>query len=113
MPDFTIFNMNDICCIGHITKDKIITLGSNGSLIFADGEFHKIPAYRPGEMVDATGCGDTYSAGYLYQRLQGMSPAESGRFAAAMCTLKLEHNGPFDRTAEEVERVIKYHKSGR
>ena len=52
MPDFTIFNMNDICCIGHITKDKIITLGSNGSLIFADGEFHDIPAYRPGEMVD-------------------------------------------------------------
>lgn len=44
--------MNDICCIGHITKDKIITLGSNGSLIFADGEFHDIPAYRPGEMVD-------------------------------------------------------------
>lgn len=105
--------MNDICCIGHITKDKIITLGSNGSLIFADDEFHKIPAYRPGEMVDATGCGDTYSAGYLYRRLQGMSPAESGRFAAAMCTLKLEHNGPFDRTAEEVERMIKSHKSGR
>ena len=45
--------MNDICCIGHITKGKIITLGSNGSLIFADGEFHEIPvsARRDGRRV--------------------------------------------------------------
>lgn len=91
---------------GWGVTEVIITLGGNGSLVFADGGFHEIPAYRPREMVDATGCGDTYSAGYLYRRLQGMSPAESGRFAAAMCTLKLEHNGSFDRTAEEVERVM-------
>ena len=87
-------------------KEVVVTLGSYGSLILADGQFHSIPAYEPHEIVDATGCGDTYSAGYLYCRSQGEGFAESGRFAAAMCTLKLEHSGPFDRTADDVRRII-------
>ncbi|WP_281801659.1 PfkB family carbohydrate kinase [Segatella maculosa] len=77
-------------------KEVIITLGSYGSLIYADNRFYEIPAYKPREVVDATGCGDTYSAGYLYMRSLGADYAESGRFAAAMCTSKLEHNGPYD-----------------
>ena len=87
-------------------KEVVVTLGSYGSLILAGGQFHSIPAYEPHEIVDATGCGDTYSAGYLYCRSQGEGFAESGRFAAAMCTLKLEHSGPFDRTADDVRRII-------
>ncbi len=88
-------------------KEVVITLGSYGSLIYADGHFHEIPAYKPRQVVDATGCGDTYSTGYLYCRLQGMGYAEAGRFAAAMCTLKLEHNGPFDGTIGDIERIMK------
>ena len=87
--------------------EVIITLGSEGSLIFVDGEFSQIPAYKPHEVVDATGCGDTYSAGYLYKRLQGATPTEAGKFAAAMCTIKLEHNGPFNRSIEDVYEIIK------
>ncbi len=87
-------------------KEVIITLGSEGSLIYVDDVFYQIPAYAPHEVVDATGCGDTYSAGYLYKRLQGATPTEAGKFAAAMCTIKLEHNGPFNRTLKDVERII-------
>ena len=87
--------------------EVIITLGSEGSLIYVDDTFYEIPAYAPHEVVDATGCGDTYSAGYLYKRLQGASPTEAGKFAAAMCTIKLEHNGPFNRSIEDVEKIIK------
>lgn len=87
-------------------KEVVITFGSYGSLIYADRHFYEIPAYEPTEVVDATGCGDTYSTGYLYCRLQGMGYAEAGRFAAAMCTLKLAHNGPFDGTIADVERVM-------
>lgn len=86
--------------------EVIITLGSEGSLIYAAGTFYEIPAYPPIEVVDATGCGDTYSAGYLYKRLQGATPTEAGKFAAAMCTIKLEHNGPFNRTMADVEKII-------
>ena len=87
-------------------KEVCVTLGSEGSIILAEGKFYDIPAYKPKEIVDATGCGDTYSAGYLWCRAQGMGYAEAGRFAAAMCTLKLEHNGPFDHTIDDVKRVM-------
>ena len=87
--------------------EVIITLGNEGSLVYVDDKFYEIPAYPPHEVVDATGCGDTYSAGYLYKRLQGATPTEAGKFAAAMCTIKLEHNGPFNRSIEDVEKIIK------
>ena len=87
--------------------EVIITLGSEGSLVYVDDKFYEIPAYPPHEVVDATGCGDTYSSGYLYKRLQGATPTEAGKFAAAMCTIKLEHNGPFNRSIDDVEKIIK------
>ena len=88
-------------------REVIITLGGGGSVIYAEGKFYETPAYPPRHLVDATGCGDTYSAGYLYARARNMSYAESGRFAAAMCTLKLEHTGPFDHSIEDVYRIIR------
>lgn len=87
-------------------KEVCVTLGSEGSIILAEGKFYDIPAYEPKEIVDATGCGDTYSAGYLWCRAQGMGFEESGKFAAAMCTLKLEHIGPFDGSIDDVRRVM-------
>ena len=95
---------------GWGVTEVVITLGSEGSLISCDGAFCEIPAFPPHEVVDATGCGDTYSAGYLYKRLQGAPVQEAGEFAAAMCTLKLEHNGPFSRTEEDVYEVIRKYK---
>lgn len=91
-------------------REIIITLGSYGSLIYAEGRFFEIPAYKPAEVADATGCGDTYSTGYLYCRMQGMGYEESGRFAAAMCTLKLERSGPFDKTIADIHRVLRNRK---
>lgn len=87
-------------------KEVCVTLGSEGSIILAEGKFYDIPAYESKEIVDATGCGDTYSAGYLWCRAQGMGFEESGKFAAAMCTLKLEHSGPFDGSIDDVRRVM-------
>lgn len=89
-------------------KEVIITLGSAGSLIYADKRFFEIPAYPPQQLLDATGCGDTYAAGYLYARSQGMLYSEAGRFAAALCTLKLENNGPFNRSIEEAREVMSH-----
>ena len=87
-------------------KEVLITLGSLGSVIFAEGHFFRIPAYPPKDIVDATGCGDTYVTGYLYMRNKGASYEEAGCFAAAMSTLKLEASGPFNGTEEEVWNVI-------
>jgi len=84
-------------------KEVVITLGSMGSVIYTNQTFYTIPAYVPTtSVVDATGCGDTYMAGYLYQRAKGASVQDSGEFAAAMATLKIEGSGPFTGTKEDV-----------
>ncbi|OKS89266.1 PfkB family carbohydrate kinase [Mucilaginibacter polytrichastri] len=76
-------------------KEVAITLGSKGSVIYADGVFYTIPVYKPTAVVDATGCGDTYMAGYLYQRVKGTDIQNAGEFASAMAGLKIQSSGPF------------------
>ena len=87
-------------------KEVLLTLGDKGSLIYAKGQFHEIPAYSALQIVDATGCGDTYMVGYLYMRNKGASYQEAGCFAAAMCTIKLQTHGPFRGTEAEIRRII-------
>ena len=88
-------------------KEVLLTLGSLGSIIYAEGKFYKIPAYPAKNVVDATGCGDTYSMGYLYMRNKGASYEEAGCFAAALSTIKLEKSGPFSGTEEQVWDIIR------
>lgn len=87
-------------------REVLLTFDEEGSLIYAHGTFTEIPAYPCIEVVDATGCGDTYMAGYLYKRAQGASFFDAGCFAAAMCTLKLQGHGPFNATEKNVQEII-------
>lgn len=87
-------------------KEVLITLGSLGSVIFSEGRFYSIPAYPPREVIDTTGCGDTYATGYLYMRNKGASFEEAGCFAAAMSTIKLESFGPFNGSEADILEVI-------
>lgn len=88
-------------------KEVLLTLGSEGSIIYAENSFYYIPAYPPKEVVDATGCGDTYMLGYLYMRNKGVSYEEAGCFAAVLSTVKLEKSGPFSGTEEDAWKIIK------
>ena len=87
-------------------KEVLLTFGSMGSLIYDGNKFYSIPAYIPRETVDATGCGDTYMAGYLYKRAKGASIEEAGNFAAALSTLKIERSGPVNANPEDIANVI-------
>lgn len=87
-------------------KEVIITLGSKGSVVYSEDKFFSIPAYRPKQIVDATGCGDTYMAGYLFKRMQNRTIRQAGEFAAAMATLKLEASGPFRGSEKEIDAVM-------
>lgn len=91
---------------GWGVKEVVLTLGSMGSVILAEGDAYEVPAFTPTDIVDATGCGDTYMAGYLYMRNKGAGYEEAGRFAAAMCTIKLQATGPFRSSTEEVRQLI-------
>jgi sugar/nucleoside kinase (ribokinase family) len=87
-------------------QEAVITNGSTGSVIYNNGVFYKIPAYRPEITIDATGCGDTYMAGYLYQRSKGKGFQMAGEFAAAMAGLKTQAPGAFMGTEEDVLQFL-------
>jgi sugar/nucleoside kinase (ribokinase family) len=88
-------------------QEVIITLGSKGSLIYAEGNFYEVPAIQPTAVVDATGCGDTYMAGYLYKRFQKANYYDAGLFGAAMASIKIAASGPFNGTEKTIIDVLK------
>jgi len=87
-------------------KEVLLTLGSYGSIIYANDTFYDIPAYNPINVCDATGCGDTYVMAYVFKRVQGAKPKEAGKFASAVSTLKIEGTGPFRGTEDDAYRRI-------
>lgn len=88
-------------------KEVLLTLGDKGSLVYAEGEYYEIPAFAPEALVDATGCGDTYMAGYLHRRRRGASYRDAAIFAAVMCTIKLNCKGPFAASEQDVLNLLR------
>lgn len=74
-------------------KAYIVTHGAEGSVIHADGKAHAIPAAKPREVIDPTGCGDAYRAGLIFGILRGFDWPDVGRIASLMGALKIAHPG--------------------
>lgn len=74
-------------------KALIVTLGSEGSHIYADGQRHDIPCVKANALVDPTGCGDAYRAGLLYGIVRGWDWKACGRLASTMGAIKIASRG--------------------
>jgi sugar/nucleoside kinase (ribokinase family) len=86
--------------------EVVITLGGGGSVILAREILYRIPAFPAQPGVDATGCGDSYFAGYLFHRLGSDDIEAAGRFAAALAALKLQRHGPFHGTEHDIHEIL-------
>lgn len=64
----------------------ILKQGSKGSALYIDGEKTVIPAFKV-DVLDTTGCGDSYCAGFATGLAKGMNPVEACRFASATAAL--------------------------
>ena len=62
--------------------EVVVTLGSEGSLVLADGKLERVPA-RPVD-GDPTGAGDAFAAVYLASRSTGHAPAAAARRATTL-----------------------------
>ena len=71
----------------------IVTLGAEGSHIYADGRRLEIPAVQPDALEDPTGCGDAYRAGILYGIANGYDWQRAGRLASVMGAIKIASRG--------------------
>lgn len=74
-------------------KALIVTLGGEGSHIYADGQRFVIPCVKADNIVDPTGCGDAYRAGLLYGIQRGWDWPTCGRLASTMGAIKIAHRG--------------------
>ena len=83
----SLFELNDINKSIEIfeetflgVKQLICTLGSDGVLIYVDGEKHTFSATEA-NVVDKTGAGDFFAGGYLFGLQKGLSINESAEIA--------------------------------
>ena len=71
----------------------IVTRGGEGSVIHRKQGTLEIPAARPKQILDPTGCGDAYRAGLLYGLMHKLDWPTTGRIASLMGAIKIEHAG--------------------
>lgn len=70
-----------------------LTRSEKGSVIVSDGEIHVIDAEPVKQVVDTTGAGDLYAAGFLYGYTHGYDLGLCGRLATVAATEVISHNG--------------------
>lgn len=70
-----------------------LTRGHRGSVIVRDSEVHVIDAHPTAEVVDTTGAGDLYAAGFLYGLTHGRDLATSGRLGSVAAAEVISHLG--------------------
>ena len=79
--------------LANKAKALIITLGAQGSIIYADGKKFEIPSVKPKAIVDPTGCGDAYRAGLLYGIVNNLEWQTAGQLGSLMGSLKIAQRG--------------------
>jgi sugar/nucleoside kinase (ribokinase family) len=71
-----------------------VTRGSKGSVIVTDAERVEVAAHPVAKLVDTTGAGDLYAAGFLYGWSQDRPLAECGRLGSIAASAVIGHIGP-------------------
>ncbi|PKQ08212.1 MAG: adenosine kinase [Alphaproteobacteria bacterium HGW-Alphaproteobacteria-11] len=75
-------------------KFAALTRSEAGAVIVADGEVHVVDADKVAKVVDTTGAGDLFAAGFLYGLTRGKDPVTCGRLGALAAAEVISHYGP-------------------
>jgi len=94
-------------------KALIVTLGAQGSRIYAGDVQHEIPSAPADAVVDPTGCGDAYRAGLLYGIAQGWDWPRTGRLGAVMGAIKIASRGAQNHRTDRETVEARYRQSFR
>lgn len=89
---------------GH-TEIAALTRSEKGSVIVNGGEVHVIDAVKGVHVVDTTGAGDAYAAGFLYAYTHGRDLGTCGRLGGVMAAEVISHYGP--RLETDVKELAK------
>ncbi len=90
----------------------LCTKGSDGSELYLDGRKIDIPVIKADKVVDATGAGDSFRAGFYAGQYRGLSIEESIITGAATASFIVEKVGAltniptWDQVMERADRVL-------
>lgn len=83
-----------VACLRRDCKAAAVTLGGEGALAFEGDELVSAPALQVEELVDMTGAGDQFAAGFLFARARGLSLADATRLGCLGGGECVGHIGP-------------------
>lgn len=75
-------------------KISVTTMSAKGAIVVSGKETVEVPAHPVAKLVDTTGAGDLFAAGFLYGVTHQKSLAESGRIGAIAASEVISHYGP-------------------
>ena len=82
----------------------VITRGAAGSVIITRDAVIEVPAEPVESVLDTTGAGDLYAAGFLFGYTHGRSLEECGRLGSIAAAEVISHVGP--RPLVELRRLV-------
>lgn len=88
--------------LAMIAKDcrlAVVTMSEHGSIIQAGGERIRVHASSIEQVVDTTGAGDLYAAGFLHGYTQGRSLEDCGKLGSLAAGIVIEQIGPRPMTS--------------
>ncbi|MEC9347534.1 MAG: adenosine kinase [Pseudomonadota bacterium] len=71
----------------------VLTRSEKGCVIVTPDAVHAVPAVAPSKLVDTTGAGDLFAAGFLFGLTQGRDVATCGRIGAIAAAEIISHYG--------------------
>jgi len=76
-----------------------LTRSAAGSVVFAGGEAYTVAAAPVARIVDTTGAGDLYAAGFLYGLTRGLALPTCGALGSLCAAEIISHVGARPETA--------------
>ena len=96
--------------IAQHVQALVVTRGGEGSILYRSHGTLDIPAAKPAQLRDPTGCGDAYRAGLLYGLLNRLDWAVTGRIASLMGAIKIEHAGTQNHRFTRMEFAARFER---
>lgn len=92
-----LYETDDInVAVRELAKDAeiaAVTMGSHGAMAIANGEIVSVPAFPVERVVDVTGAGDLFAAGFLLANARGQSMEEALKLGCLAASEVISHIG--------------------
>ena len=72
----------------------VVTLGATGSVVATADALIEVPAWSTGQVIDTTGAGDQYAAGFLHGYVTGLDFKQCGWLGSIAAGEVIGHVGP-------------------